>query len=91
MCVFHLHGLDLRGLDDGRLCGLDHAVDLNRLPIGKLNQRHRGAGCRDVACCHGYLRIQRGRESCCLPRADLSKNCVFLHFTFKFIDRKMLE
>lgn len=60
VCVLHLHSLDLRGLDDRWLRGLDDSMDLDRLSIGKLHQRHCGTCCWDVACCHSYLKIIAG-------------------------------
>lgn len=57
-CVFYLYSLDLRRLDNRRLCSLDDTMDLNCLSIGKLNQRYCGTRCLGVACCHGYLKFR---------------------------------
>lgn len=54
---FYLHGLDLGGLDNRRLCSLDDTVDLDCLSVGKLHQRYRGTCCCGMACCHGYLKF----------------------------------
>lgn len=59
VCVSsYLHSLDLRGLDNRRLCGLDDTMDLDRLPIGELHQRYRWPCGWGVACCHRYLEPQ---------------------------------
>lgn len=51
----YLHSLDLRGLDNRRLRGLDDTVDLDRLPVGELHQRYRWPCGWGVACRHRYL------------------------------------
>lgn len=61
VCVFHLHGLDLWGLDDRGLRGLDDPVDLHRLSIRELHQGYCGTCCRAMACRHGYLKFRSNR------------------------------
>lgn len=45
VCVFHLHSLDLWGLDNRGLCSLNDPVDLNRLSVWELHQCYCGTCC----------------------------------------------
>ena len=59
VCVFHLHSLDLWGLDNRGLSSLNDPMDLNRLSVWELHQRHCGTCCRGVARRHGHLTVRQ--------------------------------